>query len=67
MSGWAGSPTASFPAPRYQCRMPRGALHQIDAFNGTPCSRPLHIARMREITISTRVIEEMGYFLRMDS
>ena len=38
-----------------------GALHQINAFAGTPCS-PTHIARMREITISTRVIEEMGYF-----
>ena len=37
------------------------ALHQINAFTGPPCS-PAHIARIREITISTRVIEEMGYF-----
>ena len=37
------------------------ALHEINTFNGTPCSSA-HIARMREITISTRAIEEIGYF-----
>ena len=37
------------------------ALHEINTFTGTPCS-PAHIARMREITISTRVTEEIGYF-----
>lgn len=37
------------------------ALRQIDTFTGTPCS-PAHIARMREITIVTRTIEEIGYF-----
>ena len=37
------------------------ALHQINTFTGTPCS-PAHVARMREITIITRTIEEIGYF-----
>lgn len=37
------------------------ALRQVNTFTGTPCS-PAHIARMREITISTSTIEEIGYF-----
>ncbi|WP_342587976.1 EAL domain-containing protein [Pseudorhodoplanes sinuspersici] len=37
------------------------ALRQINAFTEIPCS-PAHIARMREITASTRAVEEIGYF-----
>ncbi|MFC3324885.1 EAL domain-containing protein [Mesorhizobium cantuariense] len=37
------------------------ALRQIDQFTGIRCSAD-HIARMRQLTISTRPIEEMGYF-----
>jgi sensor c-di-GMP phosphodiesterase-like protein len=37
------------------------ALRQSASFTGTPCS-PAHIARMREITVVTRTIEEIGYF-----
>jgi len=39
----------------------RDALRQIDRFTGIPCSAD-HIARMRQLTINTRTIEEMGYF-----
>lgn len=38
-----------------------GALRQIDQFSGIRCSTD-HIARMRQLTINTRTIEEMGYF-----
>ncbi|TPN50985.1 MULTISPECIES: EAL domain-containing protein [unclassified Mesorhizobium] len=37
------------------------ALRQVDRFSGIPCSAE-HIARMRQLTINTRTIEEMGYF-----
>jgi sensor c-di-GMP phosphodiesterase-like protein len=37
------------------------ALKQIDQFTGIHCSAQ-HIARMRQLTINTRTIEEMGYF-----
>jgi sensor c-di-GMP phosphodiesterase-like protein len=37
------------------------ALRQIDQFTGVRCSAD-HIARMRQLTINTRPIEEMGYF-----
>src|SRR5688500_10166683 len=37
------------------------ALRQIDTFTGTPCS-PAHIARMRQVAIAARPIEEIGYF-----
>ncbi|UVK41039.1 EAL domain-containing protein [Mesorhizobium sp. AR10] len=38
-----------------------GALRQVDQFTGIRCSAD-HIARMRQLTINTRSIEEMGYF-----
>ena len=37
------------------------ALRKIDTFTGPPCS-PAHIARMREVAIAARPIEEIGYF-----
>jgi sensor c-di-GMP phosphodiesterase-like protein len=37
------------------------ALREIDRFAGDRCSVG-HIARMRQLTINTRSIEEMGYF-----
>lgn len=37
------------------------SLREIDRFTGDRCSVG-HIARMRQLTINTRSIEEMGYF-----
>jgi sensor c-di-GMP phosphodiesterase-like protein len=37
------------------------ALTQIAAFDAVPCS-PEHIARMRQITINSQTIREIGYF-----
>ncbi|EJL94409.1 putative signal transduction protein containing sensor and EAL domain containing protein [Herbaspirillum sp. CF444] len=39
----------------------RSALHAIEPLNLKPCS-DAHIARMRQLTVNTRSIEEIGYF-----
>ncbi|MFL9876981.1 EAL domain-containing protein [Herbaspirillum rhizosphaerae] len=39
----------------------RSALHAIEPLNLKPCS-DTHIARMRQLTVNTRSIEEIGYF-----
>ncbi len=40
----------------------RGALAEIAGEGFTTCS-PAHIARMRELTLETRSVEEIGYFV----
>ena len=39
----------------------RSALHAIEPLNLPPCS-DAHIARMRQLTVNTRSVEEIGYF-----
>ena len=39
----------------------RSALYAVEPLNLLPCS-PEHIARMRQVTVNTRAVDEIGYF-----